>query len=31
MVSLHESPERRVPLHRSFIEAAASADVAQVV
>jgi NAD(P)H dehydrogenase (quinone) len=31
MVSLHESPERRVPLHRSFIEAAARADVAQVV
>jgi uncharacterized protein YbjT (DUF2867 family) len=31
MVSLHESPERRVPLHRSFIEAAASAGVGQVV
>jgi Predicted nucleoside-diphosphate-sugar epimerases len=31
MVSLHESPERRVPLHRSFIEAAARAGVAQVV
>ena len=23
MVSLHEGPERRVPLHRSFVEAAA--------
>ena len=31
MVSLHEAPERRVPLHRSFIEAAARAGVAQVV
>jgi uncharacterized protein YbjT (DUF2867 family) len=31
MVSLHEGPERRVPLHRSFIEAAARRGVAQVV
>jgi uncharacterized protein YbjT (DUF2867 family) len=31
MVSLHEGPERRVPLHRSFAEAAARAGVAQVV
>jgi uncharacterized protein YbjT (DUF2867 family) len=31
MVSLHEGPERRVPLHRSFVEAAARAGVAQIV
>lgn len=31
MVSLHEGPERRVPLHRSFIEAAARQGVAHVV
>jgi uncharacterized protein YbjT (DUF2867 family) len=31
MVSLHEGFERRVPLHRSFIGAAAAARVAQVV
>jgi uncharacterized protein YbjT (DUF2867 family) len=31
MVSLHEGPERRVPLHRSFVEAAARRRVAQVV
>ena len=31
MVSLHEGPARRVPLHRSFIEAAASRDVAHIV
>jgi NAD(P)H dehydrogenase (quinone) len=31
MVSLHEGPERRVPLHRSFIAAAAAAGVAHVV
>jgi len=31
MVSLHEGPERRVPLHRSFIEVAARRGVAQVV
>jgi uncharacterized protein YbjT (DUF2867 family) len=31
MVSVHEGPERRVPLHRSFVEAAARARVAQVV
>ena len=31
MVSLHEGPERRVPLHRSFVEAAARAGVAKVV
>lgn len=31
MVSLHEGPERRVPLHRSFVEAAAARRVAQVV
>ena len=31
MVSLHEGPERRVPLHRSFVEAAARARVARVV
>ena len=31
MVSLHEGPDRRVPLHRSFAEAAARAGVAQIV
>lgn len=31
MVSLHEGPERRVPLHRSFVSAAAAAGVAHVV
>lgn len=31
MVSLHEGPERRVPLHRSFVEAAARAGVVQIV
>ncbi len=31
MVSLHEGPERRVPLHRSFVDAAARAGVARVV
>lgn len=31
MVSVHEGPERRVPLHRSFVEAAARRGVAQVV
>ena len=31
MVSVHEGPERRVPLHRAFIEAAARRGVAQVV
>lgn len=31
MVSLHEGPERRVPLHRSFIETAAWRGVARVV
>jgi uncharacterized protein YbjT (DUF2867 family) len=31
MVSVHEGPERRVPLHRSFIEAAARCGVAHVV
>lgn len=31
MVSLHEGPERRVPLHQSFIDAARAAGVAQVV
>ncbi len=31
MVSLHEGPERRVPLHRSFVEAAARAGVVHVV
>jgi uncharacterized protein YbjT (DUF2867 family) len=31
MVSLHEGPERRVPLHRSFVDAAAERGVAQVV
>jgi len=31
MVSLHEGPERRVPLHRSFVEAAARRRVGHVV
>jgi NAD(P)H dehydrogenase (quinone) len=31
MVSLHEGLERRLPLHRSFISAAAAAGVARVV
>ncbi len=31
MVSLHEGPADRVPLHRSFVEAAAAAGVAHVV
>jgi NAD(P)H dehydrogenase (quinone) len=31
MVSLHEGPARRVPLHRSFVEAAAARRVAQIV
>jgi uncharacterized protein YbjT (DUF2867 family) len=31
MVSVHEGPEQRIPLHRSFIEAAARQRVAQVV
>lgn len=31
MVSLHEGPDRRVPLHRSFVSAAAAAGVAHVV
>jgi uncharacterized protein YbjT (DUF2867 family) len=31
MVSLHEGPERRVPLHESFIGAAARAGVAHLV
>jgi len=31
MVSLHEGPEQRVPHHRAFIEAAASAGVAHIV
>jgi uncharacterized protein YbjT (DUF2867 family) len=31
MVSVHEGPERRIPLHRSFIEVAARRGVAQVV
>ncbi len=31
MTSLHEGPDRRVPLHRSFIEAAARAGVVQIV
>lgn len=31
MVSIHDSPERRLPLHRAFAEAAARAGVAQVV
>jgi len=31
MVSLHEGPARRIPLHRSFIEAAARQRVARIV
>ena len=31
MVSVHEGPERRVPLHRSFVESAARAGVSHVV
>lgn len=31
MVSLHEGPERRVPLHRSFIDVAAQRGVGQIV
>jgi uncharacterized protein YbjT (DUF2867 family) len=31
MVSLHEGPARRIPLHRSFVETAARRRVAQVV
>src|SRR5205085_1928392 len=31
MVSLHEGPEERVPHHRSFVEAASRARVAQIV
>jgi len=31
MVSLHEGPERRVPLHRSFVETAAARGVGHVV
>ena len=31
MVSLHEGPARRVPLHRSFVEAATAQGVAQIV
>ncbi len=31
MVSLHEGPARRIPLHRSFVDAAARQRVAQVV
>jgi uncharacterized protein YbjT (DUF2867 family) len=31
MVSVHEGPARRVPLHRSFVEAAAGRRVAHVV
>jgi NAD(P)H dehydrogenase (quinone) len=31
MVSLHEGPDRRVPLHRSFVEAAAARGVALIV
>lgn len=31
MVSVHEGPARRVPLHRSFVDAAARNGVAQVV
>jgi uncharacterized protein YbjT (DUF2867 family) len=31
MVSLHEGPARRVPLHRAFVEAASRRGVAQVV
>ena len=31
MVSVHEGPERRVPIHRSFIETAARRGVEQIV
>jgi uncharacterized protein YbjT (DUF2867 family) len=31
MVSMHQGPERRLALHRSFVDAAARADVAHVV
>jgi NAD(P)H dehydrogenase (quinone) len=31
MVSVHEGPEQRIPLHRSFIEAATALGVAQIV
>lgn len=31
MVSVHEGPERRIPLHRSFVEAATRQRVAHVV
>jgi uncharacterized protein YbjT (DUF2867 family) len=31
MVSVHEGPARRLPLHRSFVEAAARSGVARVV
>jgi uncharacterized protein YbjT (DUF2867 family) len=31
MVSLHEGPARRIPLHRSFVETAARRGVAQIV
>ena len=31
MVSMHEGPERRLALHRSFVEAAAASGVAQLV
>jgi NAD(P)H dehydrogenase (quinone) len=31
MVSVHEGPERRIPLHRSFIEVAARRRVAHIV
>ena len=31
MVSVHEGPEKRVPLHHSFVETAASRGVAQIV
>jgi NAD(P)H dehydrogenase (quinone) len=31
MVSIHDGPERRLPLHRSFIAAAVRAEVAHIV
>ena len=31
MTSVHEGPDRRVPLHRAFVEAAARAGVVQIV
>ena len=31
MVSVHDGPARRIPLHRSFVEAAAQRGIAQVV